>query len=239
MAFNRTVCAALAVLFMLMACASAERSQPKVVGNNIYSKKLEDDPILPFTLDDALDCLSAGGKRTVSEFLSGFSPKTLTWDNAGLPEGQTWMRVFGDGGTLTLLLDRTPFATSDGIAANAQTELTDRVLEREAILCGIQWKNENMPYTAPRSVGIGSTIDKVLNAYLIVEISDDGFMYDNAALYAEDENRELDGEVEGWFSVENGNVVIRLTAHCLDGGKYVLTYEFVGEKVAKITLEHQ
>ena len=239
MAFKKAVCAAAALILLALPFASGERAQPKVVGNNMYSKKLYADPITPFTLEDALKSLNANGKLTVGDYMKGFSPRTFTWNSAELPEGQTMMRVIGEYGTLMLIVERSPFSSSDGIATNAQEALTDRVLEREAILCGIQWRDENMPFEAPRGVNVGSTIDKTLNAYQIVEICDDGFIYDNATLYTEEESLEVKDKVEGRLSIEKENIVIRLTAYCLDGGSYVLAYEFNGDKVAKITLEHQ
>lgn len=220
--------------------ASAERPNPNIVGANSYPPRPEEVKIDPISYSELERSLKVASGATLGDYVDIVSPLSYSWSGDGVVYPQTVITLNGEKGQISLVMDQSPFAplSGDDLASTLYNRIKVGTVSE---ITKIVWKKDGL-IDFPRGVGIGATLDSVLNAYGITEIQENGLLYDNDIVYADEGNEESDfGDhpVIAARIYENsmGNTVMEFLAYKGHDSNYcLLTYLFTGEKISAVTL---
>lgn len=239
MRFKRfTACMLLISVLAGASCALADRQPPTIVGANAYKEKAGEIVIQPFTYAEAEAFLDNLASSPLGDIVDAFQPLTYTWSPEYAEDGQTYMDFDGPMAKFGLILAQTPFLDKQG--SGDATTFSVRTRERSiAWIREITWLNKDLDNT-PRGVKVGGTLENLLSVFGITEITNEGLIYDNDLLYAEEGSEETDyayhpEQYAIIYSSGNSRTVIEFTAfEDYSDNCCVLTYVFKGEKIESI-----
>lgn len=229
-------CLAIILIFGALV-SSAERSSPNVVGGNAYKKRAEEPTILPLTFAEIEEYLSRAMPEQLGNFCEELQLESCSW---ATESARSVISLEGDAISVDLKLSANGFTQFTGSCQTS--EFTERTRNKEiAEINSITWRSA--AYTdLPRQVTVGASLETLLSAYGITQISNEGLIYDNDLLYADEGSEDSDyayhPEQHAIIYCQNGRTILEFTAyqeyatHC-----YVLSYGFKGEKIETVTLK--
>ena len=244
MTYKRMIsCLPLLLALLCALSAGAERPAPSIVGANSYPPRPEETRILPISYSEMLRTLTVPQNATLGDYVNMLSPTDYTWSGEGVAYPKTVITLNGEAGQMSLIMDQSPFAPLSG--ENVASTLYNRIkVGTVSGITKIVWKKDGL-IECPRGVGIGSTLDSVLNAYGITRIQNNGLLYDNDIVYADEGSEDTDFAdhpiiAARIYTNSMGNTVMEFLAYEGHASNYcLLTYLFTGERISSITLTNK
>lgn len=241
MTFKRLICRVLLFALLLgTLTANAERPAPSIVGANSYPPRPDEIHINPVSYTELKRCMQVLPGATLGDYVDKLSPTSYSWSGDGVVYPKTVITLNGEMGQINLIMDESPFGPLSG--NDVASTLYNRIkVGTVSEISKIVWKTDGF-IDYPRGIGIGSTLDNVLNAFGITQIQQNGLIYDNDIVYADEGSEESDYAdhpiIAARIYVNSvGNTVMEFLAYEGHASNYcLLTYLFTGEKISAITL---
>lgn len=240
MTFKRIISCLTLTAILCAFSAFAERPAPSIVGANSYPPRPEETKVNPISYSEMMRTLSVPEKATLGDYVNLLSPTDYSWSGEGVAYPKTIITLNGENGQISVIMDESPFPPLSGEAA-ASTLYNRIKVGTVSGITKIVWKKDGL-IEYPRGVGIGDTLDSVLNAYGITEIQKNGLLYDNDTVYADEGSEESDFAdhpiiAARIYTNSVGNTVMEFLAYEGHASNYcLLTYLFTGEKISSVTL---